>query len=176
MKSFISETIAFILSNFTLSFLLLGIIVSLFQRSRSHEPTRGLMAELLLRNYLLYAIGICLIYNFVMHVFFAETAAQFIGWENSPFQYEVGYASLGFGVAAILAYRGPFRARLVAIMGPALFFWGAAGGHIYQIIKEGNFAPGNAGIMLWTDIFFPIFGLFLLYLSREWARNPLEKS
>ena len=29
-------------------------------------------------------------YNFVMHVFFGDMAAKFIGWQNSPFQAEVG--------------------------------------------------------------------------------------
>lgn len=52
--------------------------------------------------------------------------------------------------------------RAAALIGPAFFLWGAAGGHIYQIITEHNMAPGNAGIMLWSDIFLPVIGFILL--------------
>ena len=41
-----------------------------------------------------------------MHVFFGEIAARFIGWADSPFQAEVGFASLGFAAIGFLAFRG----------------------------------------------------------------------
>src|SRR5262249_51152347 len=131
-------------------------------------------------DYILYAVGFMYLFNFVVHTVFAETSAAFIGWANSPFQYEVGYASLGFGVAAIVAHRSNFTARLVAILGPSLFLWGAAGGHIYQIIKTKNFSPGNAGVVLWTDLLLPVIGFSLLYfyysqqrrLATTTARSP----
>jgi hypothetical protein len=44
---------------------------------------------------MLFPIGISNLINFAFHVFFGDTAAKFIGWENSPFQAEVGFASLG---------------------------------------------------------------------------------
>jgi hypothetical protein len=54
------------------------------------------------------------------------------------------------------------------VVGPSLFLLGAAGGHIHQMITARNFAPGNAGIIFWTDILIPAIGLTLLYLqSRE---------
>ena len=71
--------------------------------------------------------------------------ARFIGWADSPFQAEVGFASLGFAVVGFLAFRGSFDLRLAAVVGPALFLLGAAGGHLYQMVAAGNFAPGNAG-------------------------------
>jgi hypothetical protein len=48
---------------------------------------------------MLFPIGISNLINFVFHVFFGDTAAKFIGWDNSPFQAEVGFASLGIGIA-----------------------------------------------------------------------------
>jgi hypothetical protein len=53
------------------------------------------VAEAFLSYYMLFPIGISNLINFVFHVFFGDTAAKFIGWENSPFQAEVGFASLG---------------------------------------------------------------------------------
>lgn len=158
------EFIAMALSNFTVTFLAIGILVSLVTlwRGRDKRGTRS-AADVFLGNFILFALGISFFYNFIMHVFFAEVAAQFIGWEDSPFQYEVGYASLGYSVVAILAHRSTFHFRLASILGPALFFWGAAVGHIREIITVQNMAPGNAGAMLWTDILFPVIGFALLF-------------
>jgi hypothetical protein len=98
-----------------------------------------------------------------MHVFFSEMSASFFGWEHSPFQLEVGFASLGFGIVGLLAFRQSLGFREASVMGPSVFLWGAAGGHVYQMITTHNFAPGNAGIVFWTDIIIPIIALVLLY-------------
>lgn len=156
--------ITFALSNFSLTFLALGVLVSTASLLRHRRTGRDIF-DVFLRDFLLFAIGLSFFYNFVMHVFFAEMAAQFIGWANSPFQYEVGYASLGFAAVAICAHRSNFQFRLAAILGPALFLWGAAGGHIYQMVTAHNFAPGNAGVIFWTDIFLPVIGFALLALA-----------
>jgi hypothetical protein len=71
-----------------------------------------------------------------MHVFFGKQAAAFIGWDDSPFQTEVGFASLGMAVVGLLAFKGSFDLRLAAIVAPACFLWGAAGVHIYQTTPE----------------------------------------
>ena len=49
------------------------------------------VAEAFLSYYMLFAVGISNLINFVFHVFFGDTAAKFIGWDNSPFQAEVGF-------------------------------------------------------------------------------------
>lgn len=98
-------------------------------------------------------------------MFFGDLAASFIGWAQSPFQAEVGFASLGFAVVGFLAFRDNCSMRLASILGPSLFLWGAAGGHVYQMVVHDNFSPGNAGIIFWTDVFIPIIGFALL-----WAR------
>ena len=97
--------------------------------------------------------------------------ARFIGFEDSPFQAEVGFASLGFAAVGLLAFRGSFDLRLAAVVGPALFLLGAAGGHLYQMIAAGNFAPGNAGVIFYTDILIPLIGFALLWLQRRYARE-----
>jgi hypothetical protein len=104
-----------------------------------------------------------------LHVFFGKLAAGFIGWEDSPFQLEVGFASLGFALVGLLAFRRSFDLRLAAIVGPASFLWGAAGGHVYQMITAHNFAPGNAGVIFYSDILVPIVGFIFLSLQHRAA-------
>ena len=106
-----------------------------------------------------------------MHVFFGKLAASFIGWEDSPFQLEVGFASLGFAMVALLAFKGSFDLRLAAIVGPACFLRSAAGGHVYQMITAHNFAPGNAGIIFYSDILVPIVGFIFLWLQHRTASS-----
>ena len=158
----------FALSNFTLTFLVIGLIAAAIAYAAKPAPrTRGQLIEVLFAYFLLFSIGISYFYNFVMHVFFGEMAARFIGWANSPFQNEVGFASLGFSVVGFLAFRGDIGLRTAAVVGPSIFLLGAAGGHIYQMITAHNFAPGNAGVIFWTDILLPVIGFALLTLQKR---------
>lgn len=170
----IESIIAFVLSNFTLNFLVAGFIASAIAYYAKPAPrTRAMLVEALFSYFLLFSIGFSYFYNFVMHVFFGEMAARFIGWEQSPFQAEVGFASLGFAVVGIMAFRGSYGLRIGAVVAPTFFLLGAAGGHVYQMITAHNFAPGNAGVIFWTDIIVPLIGLTLLWLQKhELAGEP----
>lgn len=164
-----ADLIRFLLANFTLTFLGLGFIASLISLLRKPRPwTPGGVVEAFLSYFILFSIGFCHLYNAVMHIFFGEMAARFIGWADSPFQREVGFASLGFAVVGFLAFRGSFDLRLAAVVGPACFLLGAAGGHVLEILQTGNFAPGNAGVILYTDIALPLLGFVLLWLAHRW--------
>jgi hypothetical protein len=166
------QFIRFVLSNFTLSFLILGLLAGLIAAARRADGwTRANLAEELLAYFILFTVGFAYLYNFVMHVFFGEMAARFIGWADSPFQAEVGYASLGFAAIGFLAFKSNCMTRLAAILGPAMFQWGAAIGHIRDILDTGNMAPGNAGIMLYSDILLPVIGFALL-----WWKRSVEKA
>lgn len=154
------QIITFLLTNFTLTFLMIGAIataISLARKGGEHLP------EAAIAFYCLFGIGFTFLYNFVMHVFFGEMTAGFIGWADSPFQAEVGWASLGFAAVGFLAYKGGFEMRLAAVVGPACFLLGAAAGHVYQMVTAHNFAPGNAGVIFWSDILFPVLGALLLW-------------
>jgi hypothetical protein len=78
-----------------------------------------------------------------MHGFFGATAARFIGWTDSPFQAEMGFTSLSFAMVGFLAFRRDCERRLAAIIGPAMFRWGAAAGHVVQMVRVADFAPGQ---------------------------------
>lgn len=160
--------IALALSNFTVTCLVLGLLASALSLARQPRPwTRDVVCEALLAYFLLFSIGVSFLYNFVMHVFFGEMVAAFIGWKNSPFQAEVGFASLGFSAIGFLAFRGDFSMRLAAVLGPTMFLWGAAAGHVRQMIVAEDFAPGNAGTIFYTDIGVPLLGLLLLWLTHS---------
>jgi hypothetical protein len=163
-----ADLIKFALGNFTLTFLVLGLIAALIAIARRPDGyTRANVAEELLAYFILFSIGFSYFYNFVFHVFFGEMAAGFIGWADSPFQAEVGYASLGFAAIGFLAFKGNCMVRLASILGPTMFLWGAAVGHIRDIVVTGNMAPGNAGIMLYSDILLPVIGFALLWFKRS---------
>src|SRR3954466_3333530 len=124
------DAIAFVLGNFTLTFFVLGLIASALALWHTHQPRNpAVTVEAFFSYFLLFSIAIANFYNFVLHVFFGKTAAAFIGWADSPFQLEVGFASLGFAAVGLLAFKGSFDMRLAAILGPACFLWGAAGVH-----------------------------------------------
>lgn len=164
----IKATITFAMSNYSLSFFVLGLTVSLVAIARARTAIdRALVVEKLLIWYVFFSIGIDHFYNFVMHAFFGKLSASFIGWADSPFQFEVATASLGFAVVGFLAAFRNYDLRLAAVLGPSIFTLGAAVGHLYQMATAHNFAPGNAGIIFWTDIFIPLFGFALLLLSRR---------
>lgn len=163
-----STCIRLALSNFPLTFLILGVTVGMLSLLFSKQPmTSDRVREKIFANFLLFALGISFFYNFVMHVFFGAMAARFIGWQDSPFQAEVGFASLGFAVVAFLAVRGCHGLRVGAVVGPAFFLLGAAAGHIRQIVITHNFAPGNAGVMLYMDVLIPVIGLTLLWMEHR---------
>jgi hypothetical protein len=128
------DAIAFVLGNFTLTFFVLGLLASAIALWRTRQRRSfASVVEALFSYFLLFSIGLANLYNFVMHVFFGKQAAAFIGWDDSPFQLEVGFASLGMAVVGLLAFKGgSFDLRLAAIVAPACFLWGAAGVHIYQ--------------------------------------------
>lgn len=168
MAGTIRTSIVFFLSNYALTFLLLGLIFSAISLARSQKlPASALVVEKLLAWHIFWVIGVGFLYNFIMHGFFGAMSARFIGWADSPFQFEVATASLGFSVVGFIAAFRSFDLRLAAIVGPSLFTLGAAAGHIYQMVTAHNFAPGNAGIIFYMDIIIPLFGFLLLYLNHS---------
>lgn len=163
----IADVIKFILSNYFVTFLVMGLLGGAFSLFLHREKaTQARAFEAFLAYYCLFTVGVNHLYNFIMHVFFGQMAAAFIGWPDSPFQTEVGFASLGFGVVGLLAFRRDFGLRLAAITGPAFFLWGAAGGHLYQMAAHHNFSPGNAGFVFWSDVLTPFIGFFFLFGTR----------
>ena len=159
----IGGVIAFLLSEFGFVLFVIGLLSAFISFLRR----RTVISEALLSNYVLFPVGLLYLVNFVYHVFFGEMSARFIGWADSPFQTELGFASLGFSVVGFLAWRGSYPMRVAAVVGPAIFMLGAAGGHIYQIATQHNLAAGNSGLLLWMDVVIPLAGFLFLWMARD---------
>jgi hypothetical protein len=134
---------------------------------------RDFVVDRLLRYLLIFPLGLLGLWGFVGHVFFPAQSAASIGWADSPFQFEVGVANLGLGLASLYAAFRGFEARLAASLAGAAFLMGAGIIHVTDIVTLGDYAPGNAGPILITDFLTPIAVLVLLYLSRD---QPAAKS
>lgn len=150
---------------------LLAAIISIAQQPAAERDPR----EEILAFFLLFGVGFGFLYSGAMHIFFGPMVARFIGWADSPFQAEVGFASLGFGIVGILSFRGSFGLRLAAVVGPAVFALGAGGVHIKQMITAGNFAPGNVGLAFFADLFGPALGFVLLWLRYRRSRGRIGR-
>jgi hypothetical protein len=70
-------------------------------------------------------------------------------------------ASLGLGVAAIPVHgkRPDLTGKLGVVLMSAIFGYGAAGGHIYQMLVHHDHAVNNGGLLLIMDVVISIIGL-----------------
>jgi hypothetical protein len=168
------SALVFFVGNYFVTFFIIGLIAAGVSLLKKPKPIRiSDVAEAFLSYHLLFAIGINNLINFVFHVFFGGIAAKFIGWEDSPFQAEVGFASLGVGIAGVIAFKAGLPFRFATMIPPWAFSLGAAGGHIYQMIVAHNFSPGNVGLVLPIDILMPIVGVVFLWLSYKHPRPEI---
>jgi len=151
---------------------LLGAGLSL---TLSKQPrTRQQVIETVLLYVLVCDVGLSGLIGFYGHAFLADEIAESIGWaKGNPFQFEIAIANLSYGVLGILCiwFRGVFW--YATAIGWSVFLWGAAYGHVREIIGSANYAPNNAGAMLYADIFIPvvILGLLIAHKGAQGVGN-----
>ncbi len=164
--------VRFILADVTIWTPILAIILALISIYRNGGfVDKALVFDRLFAYILLLPLGIHGLWVGSMHVFFPDVASAYIGWEPSPFEYEVGMANISLGVLGIIAYRACLGFRTATVIGASVFLVGDAIGHIIELVTLHNFAPGNAGIALYNDIILPIVLITLLILCSKWQRN-----
>ena len=118
----------------------------------------------LLRNALVFLVGVPGIVGASGHIFAADQVAESIGWpKGSPFQYEVGVANLSFGILGIMCSWVTGDFWTATVVGFSVFLWGAAIGHIREMVTAKNFNPGNAGVVFYMDLLIPAFLYVLLF-------------
>lgn len=111
-------------------------------------------------------LGLYGILGFVEHLFFSEAVAALIGWPDSPFQYEVAYANLVFGVLGVWAFISFDRRFVLACLVGFTVWFGCDGlGHVYSLVAQGDRAPYNAGSTLYTDLLLPLMGWVLYWFG-----------
>ncbi|MEW6011653.1 MAG: hypothetical protein CIT03_05150 [Methanobacterium sp.] len=142
--------------------LTLMVIILMLIRNRNNLNTHKVF-EILLIPALVLLVGFGSIWAFIGHFFLSAQIAASIGWPaGSPFQLEVAFANLAFGILGILCWKFRDNFWTATIIGVTTFYWGATYVHIMDIINTGNFAPGNAGIALYIDIIIPLALIILL--------------
>jgi hypothetical protein len=161
-----ADLIPFVLRNLPL-FLFVAAL-ALAAASRSGAP----IADRLLAWILLLPIGVTGLWAAVFHLFFPEIAAADIGWEPSPFQFEVGMADLAMGAAACISFWRSLDFKAAVVIINAVFLLGDAIGHVGQMIAAGNFASGNAGIPFLGDLILPVLTLILLVIVQRSESAP----
>jgi hypothetical protein len=132
--------------------------------------TAGRCVEALLLYLLVVFVGVGGVVGFLGHTFKAGEIALQIGWQPSPFQFEVAVANLAFGVLGIMCIwqRGGFWTATG--IGFAIFLLGCAYGHVRDMTLHGNLAPYNVGPVLWFyDLAVPAVILLLLLWRRHLA-------
>lgn len=114
----IAKAIAFFIRNLPAVLFALALILSALGRPR------GSAANRLLAWVLLLPIGVTGLWAGIMHVFFPGIAAAYIGWQVSPFQFEVGMADFAIGVTSCLDFFGEVGAfGRRASAAPQFFCW-----------------------------------------------------
>ena len=92
----IAEAISLLLYNLPVALFVIALVAS--------KHGEGTGAERLLAWMLLLPIGVTGLWAASYHLLSPEVAAAHIGWEVSPFQFEVGMADLAIGVTAVISF------------------------------------------------------------------------
>ena len=150
-----------------LSLVAVGVATCLHLWLGKRPVSASRCAEALLLYLLVFFAGAGGLMAFLGHTFKAQEIALMIGWQPSPFQFEVAVADLAFGVLGILCIwqrRGFWTATGI---GYAIFMLGCAYGHYRDMALHGNFSPYNVGAVLWVnDLAVPVVILLLLLVRR----------
>ena len=159
-----SSAFFFFVGNYFVTFFIIVLIAAGISLLNKPKPLRiSEVSEAFLCN-LLFAIGINNLINFVFHVFFGDISAKFIGWENSPFQAEVGSKS-GRGNCRSYGVKSEFAVSLRDTHSFLGFLIGRSRGSHLSDDRRAQFPPGNVGLVLPIDILMPIVGFVFLWLS-----------
>ncbi|MEZ4769303.1 MAG: DUF6790 family protein [Caldilineales bacterium] len=166
MSVFLIRTFAYVI----LPLLLAGAAIALDKSARSRE--RRIEVFLVY----MFAIGAAAgIANWGGHIFAADQVAEAIGWEpGSPFQLEMGFANLSYGILAIIAMGRRDGFREATVIGATIMSLGATLVHLWDIAVSGNLAPGNT-LQNITNLARPAILIFLLTASRRAERLPTSE-
>ena len=157
----IAELIALVLRNAPVFLFIAALAMA------SATGGRGPAADRFLAWILLLPVGVSGLWAAVFHLFFPAIAAADIGWEVSPFQFEVGMADLAIGATACLSFWRSLDFKAAAVLVSSIFLLGDAVGHVEQMLGAGNFAPGNAGVPFYSDVALPVLMIVLLIIAQR---------
>ena len=144
--------------------LVAAVIAGIHIRMKNHHGSQAL--EVFLMWQIAIGLGLGYFYAGMGHLLLADKVAESIGWPaGSPFQREVGMWDAAMGIVALLCLK--FRETgfwTATILGIGIFSVGAGLGHVYEMVVNGNYAPNNAGPVMYMDFLYPVFLVALLWL------------
>lgn len=100
----------------------------------------------------------------VMHTKYAKKTAAMIGWQTNGFQYELGFVSLGLGIAGIYASTHASQAWIAVTIPTTTFLAFAGINHVVEMVRHHNFHPGNTFVCI-SDFGVPISLWALLFAA-----------
>ncbi len=137
-----ADTVRFVLSHLPVIMFVAAFVVAALLKSPPSFSMR------LLSWMLLLSVGVEELWGGLFHVFAPHTAAASIGWEVSPFQFEIGVADIAIGVTAIESFWRSLQFKAATILYITLFYAGVAIGHVREAVTSGDFAANNFGLLL----------------------------
>ncbi|MFI6042553.1 DUF6790 family protein [Nocardia sp. NPDC051321] len=132
-----------------------------------HSPSRAATLETWQRWWAVVALGFGSLWMTFTFLAVPEVMATAIGFDSTPFQFEIAFANLGLAVMGFRAVSATARERITIGLGAGMFLWGALIGHIYQWFAHGDHAPGNTGGVLVCDLLFPAVMIVLAYRAQR---------
>ena len=93
--------------------------------------------------------GYIFIFSGIAHTVFAHKMSAAIGWRTNGFQYELGFVSLGLGIAGVVAAFLGRDAWIALTIAMTVFLLGAAAIHVKEMIADRNFSPGNTWVLIY---------------------------
>jgi hypothetical protein len=157
----VARALTFFLSNIP-GFMFAGAILAALTLKRpAYFPER------LMNWLLLLSVGVMNLWAGLFHVFAPEMSARSIGWQDSPFHFEIGVSDIAIGIVAIASFWRSLEFKAAVVGYITLFFIGVAVGHVRQAIMAGNMASNNFGLLLVITVAIVIMLPILYSLTRK---------
>jgi hypothetical protein len=158
----VGNAIEFVLSNLPAIMFVAAFVMTAVTASPTYFPAR-------LLRWLLLSVGIAYTWAGFFHIVFPHIAASSIGWQVSPFQFEIGVADASIGIVAIVSFWRSldFKGPVVGYL--SLFSIGVAFGHFRDAIYAGNTATNNFGLLLVITLIHAVLLPVLYFMARKQA-------
>jgi hypothetical protein len=122
--------------NFPAELFVVALVVASIRRDGQGASERFLSWILLL------PIGVTSLWAGASHVFFPAMAARFIGWQVSPFQFEVGMADFAIGVTACISFWRDLEFKAAGVFAASIFCLETPSGIFARYFLQAISRPG----------------------------------
>jgi hypothetical protein len=163
----IADIIRTVLSNLPAILCIAAVICATLRRDDQHWARRYLSWILLL------AVGVDGLWAGTFHVFFPAIASAQIGWQQSPFEFEIGVADIALGAVAVLSFWRSLSFQSAVALYAIIFYGGVSVGHFIQAFQNHDYAADNFGVLLALTIARAIALVVLLWAA--WKQAPSER-